>query len=901
MNDLNTVLPNGTFGMAVSLINDNFSLIVNAINSLEYASTKSKGIHNYGFVPSTTTIPNAVSGDWCMVLREGNTFPADIWTYNGTSWTKGGTWTPEGIDLTDYATKTELNAAVANSVLQATALVGYYQCTVSGTTLAVTAPGFTLPAHGGNIRIKMSAPATGASKLNINGTGAKALLYNGLAVSSANTWEQNEIISVFYDGTRFMASNSLGGNGAKIGLDTYFTVGKIEIDNDNSQFIVTENIVGYPDGAQYRLEKNTVIPFSFAVGRIQCGVMDTTNNTIVFKNWNMLTNKDSIIFSVEVVDGKVVGVINSLIPIYFKGYSKDFVVKARLLQKEDGTQLSNLYINATSRRWASTNTHADTSFAFQLKKGELVRIESNALNGVSCCLLKDLDGITAGSDARIINGYTYFSNNAKDVLYLVPPRDCYLYVLNYTTNASYVRYPDSIRTIGSNSDIASDTKHSFVSKSMARKLSGSFYINATTLKWVSNANAEVYFFALEKDDVVTIEANSQMDASIAFIKPINKLTCVGDSVEYATPYTSGVMITQSTKQTFNISEDCLLYVFYNGSAASAQNRFPSGIYLENRNPSTLSVPNLDYLLNSLYRYNGETLKFSPNTFGRRRIATLPAWGNYKDSKNGKGLHQGMAVYDNYICLFTYSTTTPAVVKVGLFDLPTATLLSTITLPYSSYARPHGNALSFGRTYHSSNSVVPLLYISQWEADSERGVLVYDIVLNGSTYSANLVQAIIPSNIDGNIFGNGHADWVVDADNGHLYSVTYGMAGDDAPYTQDDTTNPTAICKFAIPSVSSTVETLVTTNDIIEHFKTASLPFRQGVCVCNGKMMIQRGLESGDYTQWLETVFVNLASKTITTKIPLVPFGGEPEGIAVYNSHLVMGWRNDANIYQFEFS
>ena len=93
---------------------------------------------------------------------------------------------------------------------------GYYQCTVSGTTLAVSAPGFTLPAHGGNIRIKMSAPATGASTLNINGTGPKTLLYNGAALSSANTWEQNEIISVFYDPSgsgQYLASNSQGGGG----------------------------------------------------------------------------------------------------------------------------------------------------------------------------------------------------------------------------------------------------------------------------------------------------------------------------------------------------------------------------------------------------------------------------------------------------------------------------------------------------------------------------------------------------------------------------------------------------------------------------------------------------------------------------------------------------------------
>ena len=93
---------------------------------------------------------------------------------------------------------------------------GYYQCTVSGTTLAVSAPGFTLPAHGGNIRIKMSAPATGACTLNINSTGPKTLLYNGAAVSSANNWEQDEIITVFYDPSgsgQYLASNCQGGSG----------------------------------------------------------------------------------------------------------------------------------------------------------------------------------------------------------------------------------------------------------------------------------------------------------------------------------------------------------------------------------------------------------------------------------------------------------------------------------------------------------------------------------------------------------------------------------------------------------------------------------------------------------------------------------------------------------------
>ena len=117
---------------------------------------------------------------------------------------------------------------------------GYYQCTVSGTTLAVTAPGFTLPAHGGNIRIKMSAPATGASTLNINSTGAKALLYNGAALSSANTWEQNEIITVFYDPSgsgQYLASNSQGGGG---------NASKIKYNNSQSG-LAAENVQGALD------------------------------------------------------------------------------------------------------------------------------------------------------------------------------------------------------------------------------------------------------------------------------------------------------------------------------------------------------------------------------------------------------------------------------------------------------------------------------------------------------------------------------------------------------------------------------------------------------------------------------------------------------------------------------
>lgn len=97
---------------------------------------------------------------------------------------------------------------------------GYYQATINGGSISVNAPNFVL-GTGGNLRIKMPAAGTTASTLTIGNANAVPLWYNGAAVSAQNTWEQDEIISVFYDGTRFMASNSQGGGGAanKIGYD----------------------------------------------------------------------------------------------------------------------------------------------------------------------------------------------------------------------------------------------------------------------------------------------------------------------------------------------------------------------------------------------------------------------------------------------------------------------------------------------------------------------------------------------------------------------------------------------------------------------------------------------------------------------------------------------------------
>lgn len=106
------------------------------------------------------------------------------------------------------------------------AKLGYYVCTTEGNIAAKTiaAPNYIL-SLGGNIKIKMvHANSASGATLNINSTGPKTLLYNGEPVSSNNTWEDNDVISVYYDGTRYMASNSQGGGKADSQLDENSTL-----------------------------------------------------------------------------------------------------------------------------------------------------------------------------------------------------------------------------------------------------------------------------------------------------------------------------------------------------------------------------------------------------------------------------------------------------------------------------------------------------------------------------------------------------------------------------------------------------------------------------------------------------------------------------------------------------
>lgn len=99
------------------------------------------------------------------------------------------------------------------------AQTGYYTCETAGGTAAKVASGDNLSLYtltsGGHFKIKMTYENSAENAtLKLGNADAKPLYYNGERAGGSNSWEENEVLSVYYDGTNYQASNSMGGGGA---------------------------------------------------------------------------------------------------------------------------------------------------------------------------------------------------------------------------------------------------------------------------------------------------------------------------------------------------------------------------------------------------------------------------------------------------------------------------------------------------------------------------------------------------------------------------------------------------------------------------------------------------------------------------------------------------------------
>lgn len=103
-----------------------------------------------------------------------------------------------------FAKETVIDNTVVN--------IGYFTCDTAADTAAkvLTVAGYSL-FQGGSIKVKfLNRNTADSATFNINSQGAKALYYGGKPVSASNSWDNNEIVEIYYDGTSYYANNVEG-------------------------------------------------------------------------------------------------------------------------------------------------------------------------------------------------------------------------------------------------------------------------------------------------------------------------------------------------------------------------------------------------------------------------------------------------------------------------------------------------------------------------------------------------------------------------------------------------------------------------------------------------------------------------------------------------------------------
>ena len=97
--DLKRILRDISWGEAASILNNNFRVVKEAIESENSQQSLAKGFFK-SLEDLRSTYPDPVKGDWAYV---GTSFPAYKYTWNGTSWVKSEDQTqPDKIELEGY-------------------------------------------------------------------------------------------------------------------------------------------------------------------------------------------------------------------------------------------------------------------------------------------------------------------------------------------------------------------------------------------------------------------------------------------------------------------------------------------------------------------------------------------------------------------------------------------------------------------------------------------------------------------------------------------------------------------------------------------------------------------------------------------------------------------------------
>lgn len=242
-------------------------------------------------------------------------------------------------------------------------------------------------------------------------------------------------------------------------------------------------------------------------------------------------------------------------------------------------------------------------------------------------------------------------------------------------------------------------------------------------------------------------------------------------------------------------------------------------------------------------------------------------------------HQSFAVYGDFAL---FQATSNDKLYSYIYYLPNLYLCSKTELKTGGYSLPHANVSCFGKRFYSKDSLLPLLYVSQWNWKGERGVLVYDIK---SDFSAELVQFISPAGISKSVIGSGDIDWIVDFDSEVLYALAYKKAGASTIVEG----NEEIITSFPIPEIDRKT-VILEEKDIIDNYRCKILNYSQDKVYKDGKIYIVAGGNDSAISFMNRMYVLDLVRKQIREEFDITGYAlgiSEPEGLGFWGDRLIM--------------
>ena len=223
-------------GISSTALNSDYTLTIAYTDGTTYTTPSirgaqgAQGVSVIGFTQTGETATNTM---YNLVFSDGRTQSVAI--PKGEKGAKGDTGNPgpqgaqgpkgDTVTATDYTLYNAQGGSSEGAMSQdattkaISAQTGYYTCgTAEGTAekvVTVESGNLYKRTLGGHFKVKMTNANTAASgvTLQVGSEIATTLWYNGAAASASNTWDAGEVLSVYYDGTYYQASNAQGGGG----------------------------------------------------------------------------------------------------------------------------------------------------------------------------------------------------------------------------------------------------------------------------------------------------------------------------------------------------------------------------------------------------------------------------------------------------------------------------------------------------------------------------------------------------------------------------------------------------------------------------------------------------------------------------------------------------------------